>query len=454
MKIRLFGLIASVLMLTVALFPSAKPADAHGHGIWQIPGTHPIIFLHGGSGSAAQFESQAIRFEQNFYPHEYVNVLDYDSSLTLETMADIWNRLDQLIADLEEETGDDQVDLMGHSMGGNVGSGYIESSPERAAKVARYVTFDSGSACTDHTPAGVPTLAIWADHGFHVGCEMVGATNVVISDCGHVQAASSPDSFAAVYKYLTGFRPLTTYILPQLLKPIELAGRAVIFPQNVGVAGASLEIWKVNRSTGARIGSAPAAVYAIDATGNWGPFRAKMGQAYEFDIVRAGQPDHSSYYEPFIRSDYLIRLLTSGPSGGVSAYMDRSPNHVNLLVGRNMEMWGDQAVNDVLKVNGTNVITATTHYATKMVNYNFIFDKLADGISHIGVPVQPYASIGFFQGVDLYIPGAYPPNGTVSVALTSRTDGGKTQTINVPNLASSEVRVKTVMFNDWVLPWP
>jgi len=454
MKLRLFGLIASVLMLTVVLFPSANSADARGRHIWHIPGTHPIIFLHGGSGSASQFESNAIRFEQNFYPHEYVNALDYDSSLTLETMEDIWDRIDQLIADLEEETGDDQVDLMGHSMGGVVGSGYIESSPERAAKVARYVTFDSGSSCTDHTPAGVPSLALWADNGFHVGCEMVGATNVVISNCGHVQTASSPDSFAEVYKFLTGFRPLTTHILPQFFGRIELAGRAIIYQQNVGVEGASLEIWKIDSDTGARIGNNPKAVYAIDATGDWGPFRARRGQAYEFNLVREGNPDHPFYYEPFIRSDYLIRLNTSPePDGGVSKYMDRSPNHVNMVVARNMEMWGDQAVNDVLEINGVNVVDPGTHYQSKSVNAMFVFDKDADGVSNIGVPQFPYYLLGFFTGVDVYVPGASPPDGTTSLVLTSRLGDGKTQTINIPNRASSEVRRISVQFNDWVRLW-
>jgi hypothetical protein len=317
------------------------------------------------------------------------------------------------------------------------------------------VTFDAGSSCTDHTPAGIPTLALWGDHGFHVGCQMVGATNVVISNAGHVQVASSPDSFAAVYKYLTGFRPLTTQILPQLFQPIELAGRAVIYSKNIGVEGASVEIWKVNRDTGARIRSRPDAVYTLDASGNWGPFRARLGQAYEFNIVRAGMSDHPFYYEPFIRSDYLIRLNTSPePDGGTSKYMDRSPNHVNLVVGRNMELWGDQEVNDVLKINGTNVISAGTNYQTKAVNFMFIWDKGADGVSHLGVPQQPYHSGGFFTGVDYFIPGASPANGTTSLVLTSRLGGGKTQTINVPNRASSECRRITVQFNEWVLPWP
>jgi hypothetical protein len=456
-KTRLFLLLASVLLVGGVLSSSSKPADAHI--LWHIPGTHPIIFVHGGSGSASQFESQGMRFDENFYPHEYVNALDYDSTLTVETQEDVWNRLDALIADIEDETGAHQVDLIGHSFGGLMCYQYIESSPERAAKVAHYVSIDSSSTYNlgvDHAPGGVPTLALWGDHGTCPGCSIAGMTNVTLTNHTHVQMASSADSFVEMYKFFAGFPPLTKEIFPQILGPIELAGRAVLFPQNVGVAGASLQIWKVNRDTGARIGKKPAAVYAIDATGNWGPFRAKMGQAYEFDIVREGQSDHPFYYEPWVRSDYLIRLNTSPePGGGVSGYMDRSPNHVNLLISRNMELWGDQgANNDVLEVNGVNVISPTTHPITKLVNAMFVYDKGSDGISHLGVPLMPYHAIGFFTGVDVYVPGASPPDGTTSLVLTSRLGGGKTQTINVPNIASSQVRRISVSFNDWVLPWP
>ena len=449
MKTKLFGLIASVLMLTVALFPSAT--SAHSNYIWHIPGTHPIIFVHGGAGSAAQFESQAMRFDTNFYSHEYIYALEYDSSFTINTMAQVYAKLDALIVRVQEETGADQVDILGHSLGTTVMHGYL-AFPDRAANVAHYVNIDGRTALAP--PGGVPTLAIWAGRGTP-GREIVGATNVTVPDQTHVQVATSAESFVEMYKFFTGFPPLTKYILPELFGRVELAGRAVLWPQNTGVAGASLEIWKVNRDTGARIGKKPAAVYAIGADGNWGPFRAKMGQAYEFNIVREGQSDHPSYYEPFIRSDYLIRLLTSGPEGGPSAYMDRSPNHVNLLLGRNMELWGDQgASNDILAVNGTDVISPATNPIAKRVNYMFVYDKGADGVSNLGVPIEYYHLLPFFTGVDLFTPGAYPPDGTTSIVLTSRTGGGKTQTINVPNLASSQVRTITVMFRDFVQPWP
>jgi hypothetical protein len=462
MKIKLFGLIALVVMLAGILVPSAT--SAHSKYIWHIPGTHPIIFVHGGAGSGAQFESQAMRFETNFYSHEYIYTLEYDSTFSINTIDQVYAKLDALIASVQEETGADQVDILGHSLGTTMmigqtgmGPGYLNSSAARAAKVAHYVNIDGRTALAlPGTVVGVPvpTLAIWAGRGT-AGREIVGATNVTVPDQTHVQSATSAESFVEMYKFFTGFPPLTKYILPELFGRVELAGRAVLFPLNVGAEGASLEIWKVNRDTGARIGRKPAAVYAIGADGNWGPFRAQMGQAYEFNIVREGQSDHPSYYEPWIRSDYLIRLLTSGPTGGPSAYMDRSPNHVNLLLGRNMELWGDQgASNDILAVNGTDVISPVTNPIDKRVNNMFVYDQCADGVSHLGVKIPYYYALSFFTGVDLFTPGAYPPNGTVSVALTSRTGGGKTQTINVPNLASSQVRTITVMFRDFVQPWP
>jgi len=95
------------------------------------------------------------------------------------------------------------------------------------------------------------------------------------------------------------------------------------------------------------------------------------------------------------------------------------------------------------------VISAATHPITKLVNYMFVYDQGADGVSHLGVPIPYYHALTFFTGVDVHVPGAYPANGTTSIELTSRTGGGETQTINVPNLASSQIRTITVMFHDY-----
>jgi len=459
MKIRLFGVIAGLLMAIGILIPLSAPADACPP--WQIPGTHPIIFVHGGAGSGAQFESQAMRFESNLYSHEYIYTLEYDSSFIINTMAQVYANLDALIVRVQEETGAEQVDILGHSLGTTVMHGYLNSSAERAAKVAHYVNIDGRTATAlPGTVVGVPvpTLAIWAGRGAP-GRQIVGATNVTIPDVTHVQSATCPESFVEMYKFFTGNDPVTSDIVPQPPGQVRLAGRAVLFPLNTGVPNGTLQIWRVNGDTGARLEDEPKAVYPLSGDGSWGPFEAVGGKYYEFNIVREGQSDHPSYYEPFIRSDYLIRLLTSGPTGGPSAYMDRSPNHVNLLLGRNMEFWGNDpgAENDVLEVNGTNVVSPATNPIAKLVNYMFVYDQGTDGVSHLGVPIGYYHALPFFTGVDVYAPGAYPADGTTSIVLTSRVGGGRTQTINVPNLASSQIRTITVMFHDYnqdINSWP
>jgi len=469
MKIRFFAVIAALVVAIGILVPLSRPADACF--LWP-PRIHPVVFVHGGSGSGAQFEAQALRFASNFYPADYIYVLDYDSTQTVETIPDIEARLDQLIADIQEEHGVDQVDLLGHSFGGLICYNYLESSPERAANVAHYVSIDSGSTLTEHPPGGVPTLALWAKKGHCPDCSIPGATNVYLPDQTHVQAATSAESFVEMYKFFTGHRPLTKHVLPQLFGRIELAGRAVIFPQNYGVSAsnenvleARVEIWRVDADTGARIRSEPDAVYTLGegSDGSWGPFKARRGAYYEFNIVRVlleGEEEvvnnHPFYFEPFIRSDYLIRLNTSEPGGGVGAYLPRSENHTNLVIIRYTELRGDDDIeNDILEVNGVNVISPATHATADFTNATFLFDAGLDQVSHLGVMAFPFMlpQLTFLSGVDLYIPGAYPPDGTVSIALTPRGSGGKTQVINVPNFASSEVRSPTIQFPDYE-PWP
>ena len=195
----------------------------------------PIVFVHGGSGSGAQFESQAMRYASNGYPPSHVRVHEYDSLFSINTQAEVIARLDVLIDELLAETGADKVDLLGHSLGTAVSQGYL-SSPERAAKIAHYVNIDGAQAAAP--PGGVPTLAIWGAGS--PTRQIVGAENVYFPNQTHVQVATSAESFAAQYEFFNDAPPATTDILPEVR--VQLGGRAVIFPQNVGVDNATLQI--------------------------------------------------------------------------------------------------------------------------------------------------------------------------------------------------------------------
>lgn len=440
---RLLGMIASVLLLAGILFPSYSAAGAKGSAL----DLRPMIFVHGGSGSGAQFESQAMRFASNGYPASYIAVYEYDSTFSTNTLNDVWAGIDRLVANLLEKTGADQVDILGHSLGTAVMYGYLRSSPARAARVAHYVNIDG---IAGPPPAGgVPTLAIWAGTGVP-GREITGATNVTIPNQTHVQSATSAESFVEMYKFFTGRDPVTRDIVPEPPAQVKLAGRAVIFPQNQGVQDATLEIWEVNGDTGARTGGEPEAVYPIGGTGAWGPFSAKGGVHYEFALLREGVPTHHFYYEPFLRSDYLIRLDTDPPTGGLGGFTDTSASQSNLLVVRYKEFWGDQGVNnDILAVRGVDVVSAATCPIAKRVNALFIYDRYADGVSDLAAPIPFYYALPFLTGVDLHIPGAEPANGTTPILLLPRAGGGKMQVMNIPNWASSNQRV-SVQFNDYI----
>src|SRR3954466_9280047 len=94
----------AVLALALAgLLPAVPAADAHfKHGRFDPT---PIIFVHGGAGSGAQFESQALRFTSNGYPTNYVRVLEYDSTFSVNTQDEVLAKLDALVAQVKQETG-------------------------------------------------------------------------------------------------------------------------------------------------------------------------------------------------------------------------------------------------------------------------------------------------------------------------------------------------------------
>jgi hypothetical protein len=255
-----------------------------------------------------------------------------------------------------------------------------------------------------------------------------------------------------MYKFLAGQASVTDKIVAEPSGKIQLAGRAVIFPQNVGVQepGATLQIWEVDGKTGARTTSQPKATYPIGGTGAWGPFDARSSVNYEFCLLQETFMTHY-YFQPFIRSDYLIRLNTEIPGKGLSSHADTSDRQSNMLIMRNKEFWGDQgADSDVLTINGSNICTAAICPLDKLVIAIFVNDNGADGKSDLTAPI-PYffSAISFFiSGADLYIPAANPPNGTIPLVLAPR-GGGKTQVINVPNWVCEEDRI-SVQFNDFI----
>jgi hypothetical protein len=291
----------------------------------------------------------------------------------------------------------------------------------------------------------VPTLAVWGEG--NSGGSITGATNVYLPDHSHVQVATSAETFRAMYKFFTGHAPKTTNLVPQ--HHITLSGRAQLFPSNVGAAGQTVQIWEVSGRTGLRKGHRPKATFTIGSDGSWGPFHGSSHEHYEFAILWSGSVHHF-YFEPFIRSDALVRLLTQKPGTDLDLLRQKSPTTSGLVFTRYKEMWGDQgAQSDLLEINGQNVLTPTIAPRAKRLNALFAFDNKLDSQTDLSAPIAAFGSLPFISGADVYIPGATPPNHTIHIKVVPRGSNGQTEELNVPNWASS-TNFSSVQLRDFV----
>jgi len=444
-------LLLAACMLSVATISVSRAAEP----------LLPIVFVHGQSGSAQQFETQAMRFTSNGYPQQLLFAFEYDTSLSTQPLA----ALDAFIDDVLAQTGAPKVYAIGHSRGTTVWTSYLDDPAfNGSAKVAKYVNIDGRTQAT--LPGGVPTIGIWgewntADSGYN----RRGNTNAVIGPDpaanyyfgtkSHTEVATSAEAFALAYRFFLDRAPATTDVVPEPPGQVRISGRAVIFPENVGYPGAVVEAWRVEPNTGHRIGTDPVATFGIDATGNFGPFKVNGLKHYELAVIRPpanGAPEtvHHFYFEPFSRSNHFLRLNTSRPNTGLEVYLPRDPRYTNLVMTRQRDYWGDQGTNsDELRIDGLNVLQANTSPRSGVNLAVFAYDAGPggpDGATDLGKgELFPFNFLTFLTAVDVSIPASPDASGTVAVTDVAR--GGRASTINVPNWPADLHRI-TIQFRD------
>ena len=439
-RVLLGALVAVPVVATVGT--SAAPAAAAAP-------TLPIVFVHGFSGSAAQYETQTLRFASNDYP-KVVTGIDRISA----TPAVIYPILDAFFDDVMADTGDEQIYVVGHSQGTSVMFGYLNSSPDRAARVAKYIGIDglAAPAC----PGGVECMGVWARGN---PARALGTRNVQFVDQGHTQSVGSAESFAAQYEFFTGEPPATTEITSES-RNLQISGRALNFPANTGIADSVLEVYEVRPATGARLGRGPIHTVHIGQDGNFGPLEVRRNQHYELQLTRQG-PDgplqQHFYFEPFVRSNHLLRLNLAPIDSPLSQAIQRGP-HTTVSIVRQKEWWGDNPTDpanvDTLDVStrirgdvesaGNIINGATAPYAASTIAV-LSFDINVDGVTDTSnlFPLGP-----FLSGVDAYMPATEPPGGTITFRHEQR-QVDEEQVLNTPNWSSEAGHSITINFRDW-----
>lgn len=457
--------LATVLATGTAL--AGSPALA------EHPQRLPIVFVHGNSGSAAQFETQFQRFAGNGYPRRLLFAYEYDSSVpdNSAAVANLGPFIDAVLAG----TGADQVLLAAHSRGTTVSHTYL-ADPAHAAEVARYVNLDGRSSATQ--PGGVPTLAVWGewqsppDPVRGVVGNIGGARNVYNREFGHTEVVTSAKTFAEMYRFWFGRRPAATDVVPEPPGRVEVAGRVVLFPENAGYAGARLDVWEVHPFSGQRRWSRPEATYPIDETGEFGPLRVHGLKTYEFAVTREDGSVHHFYQQRFTRDDYFLRLNTGRPGAGLEAFTKHGPRHVNLTFVRGREMWGDQPDSDVLTVDRLRDATPPLNVLTPgvaprsspggaggntgEVNALFLTDVGERTATGYADPDQrtdlgknqlfPFDNLTFLAAADVYVPA--DADGTVRLVMRPR-GAHAAEVVNVPAWPSAGHRI-TVAFKDYI----
>jgi pimeloyl-ACP methyl ester carboxylesterase len=424
--------VGAALLATCASAADAKPA---------FNNRNPILFVHGIEGSGAQFESQKLRFTSNGYPQAWIDEVDYDSTRAVGDKSEVDQQIDDAIAALKQRTGKAKVDVVAHSLGTTVMYDYLTNGSDaarRRASVRRYVNVDG----QDGNP-GVTTLAVWAGRrASRPAGKMPGAKNVTIPNQTHVQTCTSAQSFVEYYKFLTGKKP--AHDLVRQSGTIKVAGKVLDFPRNKGFSGATLQVWRVN-AVGRRTTTAPRASMSIGESGKWGPVAVESGKRYEFAVTRPALPSHHHYYEPFVRSDYAVRLLESD---AINQYAGNRPGSLGVVILRYKELWGNTgAQSDVLRINGLSVCTKVLCPWTQQVNAFFAFDRNRDGKTDLSSPDPVLSSLPFITGADVFIPASTPPTGTTSFQLRSR-GAGPLRTLKVPNWDSVQHAV-TIQWYDF-----
>lgn len=397
----------------------------------------PIIFVHGFAGSAEQYLSQAMRFAANGYPLDRIRAYDHDGQgLDIAGYAaGTEAMIDEALADFDV----DQVYLVGHSRGTSVSSMYL-GDPARAAKVAKYISLD-GRGCDAAMTAGVPCIA---------------PSQAGIPGQAHVEIATSAESFAMQYEFLVGEAPEVVEIVAQE-EPVVIKGRAVIFPQNVGRAGATLNVYEVDSDTGMRVADEPLATFEIDESGDFGPITVDSAKHYELALNGDTGGTQHFYPQRFLRSTNFVRLLSGDPETSATTMNTNSgEGHAALIVFRMREWYAEDDADlpgderDVLEI-ATSSETGDAEPVDAIIGdvgngaiALHIHDDAASPAESSLEPLPYFAGQPFQSGVDVYMPASTTPDGTITITNHPRGDADRPQVINVPNWASSDHLISIV----------
>lgn len=380
----------SALALTVSGPLPAQPAAAV-----------PILFVHGNGDHAALWMTTLWRFETNAWPRDRLHAFNFtdplsrsDDAVAQPGRSGTADQLRELAAAVEAlcaRTGAARIALVASSRGGNAVRNYVVESGG-AARVSHAVlcgTPNRGVFNWDASPGsefngrgpfltmlnrrdsdvvpGTAFLTLRSDgndkfaqpDGRFIGRPGVatgitaegpalrGATNIALGQLDHREVAFHPRAFREIYRFIAGREPDTLAVAPEQRVRLSglVTGNPGGMPSNRPLAGAALEVFRVDPATGERRGEA-LMKQTTGPDGAWGAVVAGPSDPLEFVLAVPGHPVTHIYRSPFLRSSEVVHLRPARPlsetdrAAGAVVQMTRPrgyfgiPRDVALLDGR------------------------------------------------------------------------------------------------------------------------
>ncbi|OEJ27079.1 lipase [Streptomyces agglomeratus] len=184
--------IAAAAALLLALHVTT-PAGAAGVASTYGPASNPVLFVHGYSGSASNWNTMVGRFKNDGWPASHLDQWGYDSRQSNVTTAQqLATEVDRLLA----ATGASKVDVIAHSMGG-LSSRHYAKNLGGDAKIEAWVSLGGPNHGTDT-----------ANGCFDASCAEMRAGSSFLT------ALNSGDETPGSPRYATWWSPCDTVINP------------------------------------------------------------------------------------------------------------------------------------------------------------------------------------------------------------------------------------------------
>lgn len=329
----------------------------------------PILFVHGNGDYDALWMTTLWRMESNGIARDRMAAINFTDPLARSddkvgqanrsSTEDQRRELAAAIGDLKRRTGASRVALVGSSRGGyairnviknggvgdvshavlcgtpNHGVFAIDDQPNNEFNGRGTFLRSLNEGESEVTP-GVAFLTLrsdgmdkyaQADGRFigkpgaptgvtNEGPELKGATNLVLGALDHREVAFHPRAFREIYKFIAGREPTRIAIVPEASVKLSglVTGTPAGVPTNRPVAGATVDIFRIDPDTGERKGGALHSS-KTGADGRWGPAQVDPAWSLEFVLASPDAPTTHIYRSPFPRSSEVVHLRAARPLG-------------------------------------------------------------------------------------------------------------------------------------------